>query len=125
MPIGFLVLATGAWAPYHAVVEFVITRYLYLAFIWLLWYGVGIELSGHGQSVLMPKTGRRAAGDIVAMAVGAVLLSFSWGLIEFGRGAHAQSVRVVAYFIWGVAILGFYGHDLWISRIQSNGREIT
>jgi len=79
-----------------------------LCFVWLVWYAVGIEISGRGQSVLTPKTRSRRAADALAMIFGAGV----------GMNAHYNIVPTAAWLLyptWGVTIIGFYGHDLWVS----------
>jgi len=97
--------------PLNTIVE-VIVR---LSLIWLLWYFVAIELGGNGQSILAPKTRMRRAVDLVALIFGVVLGCVA---ILVGRqfaGPPYATLVSVPYLVWGLVLIGFYGHDFWAS----------
>jgi len=91
-----------------------------LCFVWLVWYGVTIESGGGGQSVLTSKT--RARGLVDALAI-----IFGTGVgLRLNRGP-TMPVFGIMQFAWAAVIIGFYGHDLWVTirnprkRIKQHG----
>lgn len=89
---------------------------IYLLLVWLLWYLVSIEIGGKGQSILTPKTRMRRMADLFLIVVGAAVALGGLSIRrESGFVAPYSTIEAVPYFIWGVVILVFYGHDLWVS----------
>jgi hypothetical protein len=91
---------------------------IFFPLVWLLWYAVGIEIGGRGLSVLTPKTGYRRLADALAMAFGL----FGFGVLISADKAAGQIIYwpywdgiVPVHLMWALAIVGFYGHDLWAS----------
>jgi hypothetical protein len=76
-----------------------------LCFIWLVWYAVALESGGRGRSVLSARTRVPALMDVPAMILGVMV-----GLCT----TSIAQLRML-YPIWTIAIVGFYGHDLWMS----------
>ncbi|MEQ1935824.1 MAG: hypothetical protein ABL962_18360 [Fimbriimonadaceae bacterium] len=95
-------------------VPFLIDTLLFGASVWLLWYVVCIEMEGKGKSLSRSSTGRRAVFDI-----GAILFGLAVPLPLFQVSQHILS-KIVAmivntmYLVWVIAIIGFYGHDLYM-----------
>ena len=85
---------------------------IFLSLVWLLWYTVGTEIGGKGLSVLTPKTGVRQAADVLAIALGAAVLVYADSVAT--QITHETLVTPV-HLTWALAIIGFYGHDLWAS----------
>jgi len=81
--------------------------------VWLLWYAVGTETRGKGLSVLTPKTGIRRTADIVAILFGASLVPYADSIV--GGGGYYTILLSCTHILWTVAIILFYGHDLWAS----------
>jgi hypothetical protein len=89
---------------------------IYLLLIWLLWYLVGIEVGGKGQSILTPKTGMRRLADLLLIILGvAVALNGLSIRRESGFVAPYDTLEAVPYYVWGMIIVVFYAHDLWQS----------
>ena len=96
--------------------EFVSETIVYVVLIALLWYLVGIEVAGKGKSVLTPKTGFKRAADGIAIFFGtAVALVGLLVVGQFGSPTVYSNLVAIPYYIWGIAIAVFYGHDLWVS----------
>lgn len=95
----------------------------FFSLVWLLWYAVSIEIGGHGLSLVMPKTGFRRLADILAMALGIGVLIYA-GIAPAGM-LYEKFVSPV-HLLWGLTIIGFYGHDLWASlRTRRNDSAAT
>jgi len=89
---------------------------IYLLLVWLLWYLVSIEIGGKGQSILTPKTRMRRMADLFLIIGGAAVGLGGLSIRrESGFAAPYSTIEAVPYFIWGVVIAVFYGHDLWVS----------
>ena len=84
-----------------------------LCFVWLVWYAVAIEYEGSGQSVLTSKIRPRGVVDALAVMLG----------VAVGLGANRGSTRpaffIIMNLVWAAVIIGFYGHDLWITIRRS------
>ena len=93
---------------------FIVENVVRLCFVWLVWYAVSVEISGRGQSVLSPKTRVRRVADVLAVMFGSAV----W--LSGGYNLHPPAIWIL-YPIWGVAIMGFYGRDLWISFHSGRG----
>jgi hypothetical protein len=92
---------------------FAIETVVYFGFVGLLWYAVTLEAAGKGHSVLAAKTGKRAAADAFAILFGAMVLVFGV-LITSRQGPGIGPLLVfIMYAIWAIAIMVFYGRDLW------------
>jgi len=98
------------------IVEFSIEPVLYLTLVGVLWYSVGTEIQARGQSALTSKTRIRAILDLLAVGYGAVLLALCILIASGPSTIPFREGRAIGYLLWGVALVGFYGHDLWISR---------
>jgi len=95
---------------------FIVESAVRLCFVWLVWYALSIEISGGGRSVLSPKTRVRRVADALAVISGAAV----------GMSAHFNLTPTAVwmlYPIWGVAIMGFYGRDLWASFRSGPGQR--
>jgi hypothetical protein len=95
----------GSHYPLNTIVEWIVR----LSLIWSLWFCVAIELRGKGQSILAPKTRMRRAADLMAIAFGLVVGNI--GIVVGGQ----FGLLSLPYLIWALVIVGFYGHDLWVS----------
>ncbi|HXA50468.1 MAG TPA: hypothetical protein VNV86_09210 [Candidatus Acidoferrum sp.] len=86
---------------------------LYLALVGVVWYLVGIEISGKGQSVLAAKSGMRKMADVLGIGFGAML-----GVVisldhNYVNGPRTYGIVVaILRLIWPVVIVSFYGRDL-------------
>jgi hypothetical protein len=115
--------ATYELLQWHYPINRIIDWGIFLSLVWLLWYAVSIETGGKGLSVLTPKTGIRRVADVLAIAFGACLVVYA----DFvTRSVYHQTRISSVHLIWVLAIVGFYGHDLWASfrtkRTISAGR---
>jgi len=58
----------------------------------------------------------RRMADLFLIVVGAAVALGGLSIRrESGFVAPYSTIEAVPYFIWGVVILVFYGHDLWVS----------
>jgi hypothetical protein len=113
---GCLIRITNGWSWGPPRISFAFWTTLYVMLVWLLWYLVSIEIGGKGQSILTPKTRMRRMADLFLIVVGAaVALGGLTIRRESGFAAPYSTLEAVPYFIWGVVISVFYGHDLWVS----------
>jgi hypothetical protein len=87
---------------------------VHLSLTWLLWYLVSIEVGGKGYSLLTPKTRVRGVADVLAVAFGIMVGAAGLDLPSYFLPVYARLVAA-PYLIWGVAMVSFYGHDLWSS----------
>jgi hypothetical protein len=93
---------------------FAVETVVYFGLVGLLWYAVMLEAAGNGQSVLTTKTGMRPAADALAILFGAAVGVFG-ALISQQIGPRVDSFLVgIIYIIWAIAIMVFYGRDLWL-----------
>ena len=97
--------------------DFVIETAIFFALIGFLWYLVSVEISGKNRdklSVLTAKTGMRALADIVLLAFGITLVLIGQLVrVQFGGSPSPYSNFVsIPYFVWGIVLSLFYGHDL-------------
>ena len=79
-----------------------------LCFVWLVWHAVAIEFGGRGHSVLTAKTRFRGVLDALVVIFGAAV-----GM-RLHRGVTIPVFGIMD-FVWGGVIMGFYGHDLWVT----------
>jgi hypothetical protein len=105
-------------APYLFWPDFILETVLYFGLIGLLWYFVAVEISERSReklSALTSKTGMRTASDVVLIAFGAGLAGFGQLVRhQFGGVPDTHSNLIaVPYFVWAIALIVFYGHDLW------------
>jgi hypothetical protein len=116
--IRFLLLRlSDSWLPGYYPIQFITETFVYFFLVGLLWYLVSIELRGNGQSVLTSKTRARKAADGLTILCGIVLCIlgvFVRG--QFGAVTTYSNLVAIPYYIWGLAIIGFYGHDLWATE---------
>lgn len=81
--------------------------------IGLVWYTVGVELSGRGESVVASRLPFRRSVD-----VGAIILGLLVGLTGLSAMGDLAPLRFYSglvgtlYFVWAVVIVGFYSRDL-------------
>jgi hypothetical protein len=85
-----------------------------LPLIWILWYGVAIEIHGRGRSVLASKTRVPILVDALAIAYAVVVLALGANAVRYLAPTYAR-LLAAPYLTWAIAIAGFYGHDLWAS----------
>ena len=106
--------------PQYYSVEVVLETVIFLVLIGLLWYAVAIEFEGNGNSVLTPRMRMRRTADAAMMLFGTLLGVV--GLIvrgQFGAITIYSNIVAIPYYLWALAIIGFYGHDLWASWNQN------
>jgi len=111
-----LLRLSDSWLPAYYPIQFVTETFVYFFLVGLLWYLVSIELRGNGQSVLTSKTRARKAADSLTILFGIVLCIL--GVLvrgQFGAVTTYSNFVAMPYYVWGLAIIGFYGHDLWVS----------
>lgn len=102
------------FSPYYPL-NLVVESVIRFSLIWLLWYAVSIEIGGAGQSVLTPKTRMRKVADVIAILFGAVVgVVGVLGSRPCGS-IFARLMVVLPILLWPLVIMGFYGHDLWVS----------
>lgn len=101
------------WGNYQQVL--IVQAIIRLSFVWLVWYAVSIEIGGGGQSVLSCKTPIRGVIDALAAIFGAIVGLGGGFLTRHIGGTNYARLVWVPHLIWAVAIMGFYGHDLWVS----------
>ncbi len=91
----------------------VINAVVFLALVGLLWYVVGLEIGGGGSSTILAKTRFRPIFDVLAIGFGIVLFRYADSGMEAGYyyGTGVGFIRL----LWIVAIIAFYGHDLWVT----------
>lgn len=102
--------------PQYYRVEIVLETVVFLVLVGLLWYAVTIEIQGNGESILTARTQMRRTADVVIMLFGALLGII--GLVvrgQFGAVTLYSNFVAVPYYLWAFLIIGFYGHDLWVS----------
>jgi hypothetical protein len=102
------------FSPYHPLNLFV-ESIIRFSLIWLLWYVVSIEIGGAGQSVLTPKTRMREVADVLAIGFGAAVGVLGALYSRPVGGTFTKPIIILPYLIWPIVIMGFYGHDLWVS----------
>lgn len=94
-------------------IDILLRTVVFLPLVWLLWHIVAIELSGHGLSVLTPRTRFRRSADLLALVWGARV---AWLGSTIVRSESVYWILVsMPYFLWAALIVSFYGHDLWAS----------
>jgi hypothetical protein len=99
---------------------------VYFGLVWLLWYAVALEVAGRGQSTLTPRTGRRGLADTLSVLFGAFVGVF--GVLSSNpMGSPVRSLLVgVTYLLWALAIIVFYGRDLWVHfRTRQNKTRLA
>jgi len=86
---------------------------IYFVLVGLLWYAVGIELSGGGRSVLSQKSGRRKLMDRAGVCFGVALFPIAM-LVHGPLSSHKLYANLVTlpYLVWAVVITWFYWRDL-------------
>lgn len=104
--------ATYELLKWHYPLNSIVDWGTFFSLVWLLWYAISIEIGGKGLSVLTPKTGVRRLADVLAIAFGAASWVFA-GYIS--RSVGWAVLLTPVYMIWVMALIGFYGHDLWAS----------
>jgi hypothetical protein len=94
-----------------------VETFLFIGLVWLLWYLVSVEVSGRGQSILTSKVRFRIVADVLAMLFGVALSVMGFNIYERGFGFVTTYSTLVSapYFLWALAIVAFYGHDLWVA----------
>ncbi len=103
---------THEWLAKHYPLAAIVDLATFFSLVWLLWYALGIEMGGKGLSVLAAKTGVRRVADVIAMGFGACLLVYADYVT---RSVFHQIWVTLVHMLWALAIIGFYGHDLWAS----------
>jgi hypothetical protein len=79
----------------------------------VIWYLVGIEISGKGQSVLAARSGMRKSADLLGIAFGAMLGAVILVSNNQVGGPRAYGIIVALLrLLWPLAIMSFYGRDL-------------
>ena len=117
-------LTRNIWQWGHPQIDFVLQTALFFLLVWLLWYLVSIEIGGKGHSILTPKTRMRRISDLLLMVFGtAVGLGGLTVRHDLGVSGPYSNLVAVPYYIWGVVISVFYGHDLWASVSSSRHRR--
>lgn len=119
----FLVAFTDRWFP-SPQTHYAVETIIYFLLVGVLWYTVSLEIGGTGRSVVTRATGIRLTTDVFAVAFGAAL-GFAGAEVryQFGHPATTYSDLVsIPYFIWSVAIMVFYGRDLFLGT-RGTGTE--
>lgn len=112
----WLIRLTNGWSWGHARITFAFWTTLYFVLVWLLWYLVSIEIGGKGRSVLAPKTGTPRTANLFLIIIGAAVGLCGLSIRHESAFADPYSTLVaMPYFVWGIVIVVFYGHDLWVS----------
>jgi hypothetical protein len=95
-------------------IQFIFETVIYIGLVGLLWFVVSLEVAGRGRSILTPKTGARAAVDLLATFFGVGVVAF--GIVWSGRLGRPLNVRIagITFLVWGIVIVSFYGRDLWL-----------
>jgi len=103
------------WTLRYPLLQFIIETVIYMVLVWLLWYMVSIEIGGKGQSILTPRTRIRRIADVFLILFGILVATLGFLLApDFLRTAYSNLVTI-PHYIWGLAIIAFYGHDLLAS----------
>jgi|SRR5579859_951887 len=111
-----LLRLADSWFPAYYPIQFVTETIVYFFLVGLLWYLMSLELRGNGQSVLTSKTRVRKTVDGLIILFGIALCIL--GVLvrgQFGAVSTYSNFVAIPYYIWGLAMIGFYGHDLWAS----------
>lgn len=121
----FLTGLTDKWLFGYYPIEFILETIIYFVLVGLLWYIVSIETAGKGRSVLATKIGCRRSVDILAIIFGIVLAVvgiFVRG--QFGIVSAYSNLVAIPYYVWGIAVVVFYGHDLWASSSAAQEQSV-
>ncbi len=113
-------IADRLWSRYYPL-NLVVELIVYLSLVWLVWYVVSVEMGGKGVSVLTPKTGMRKVSDALVIIFGALLGAAGLWVAGQFPGLYGRLVST-PYLVWALAVLSFYGHDLW-ACFRSTRRE--
>lgn len=113
IPAGLRSATPCCWGYLSYPVDLALDTIVYFGLVWLVWYGVSVEIRGGGQSVLASKTRMRAVADALAIVFSVAMVAYG---LEIRSGFRAPSaywnVVAVPYYIWGVSVMIFYGRDL-------------
>jgi len=110
---------TNGWLRNQYPLDLIVDVTVFLSLVWLLWYAVAVEIGGKGLSVLTPRTGHRRIADVVVIALGAYLVVYA---DRITLSVYHQTWVTPVHLVWIIAIVGFYGHDLWAS-FRAAGNE--
>ncbi len=104
--------ATSYFWPIYAV---------YMLLIIALWYAAGYELDFRQRnqgSAILNKMRYRSGLDIIFVILGVLSLLGGIGARREFRhmiSATYGNVLSIPYFLWAIALVGFYGHDFYMS----------
>jgi len=105
-------LSDAVFGPSH-VSRILLETAVYFVLVGLLWYTVGIELSGGGTSVLSQKSGRRKLMDRAGICFGLVLFPVAvYVRVQFLPDKLYANFVALPYLLWAVVIIWFYWRDL-------------
>jgi hypothetical protein len=105
------IVTNGLLANHYPLLP-IVNLSVFFSLVWLLWYAVSIEIGGRGRSVLTPKTGFRRVVDVLVIAFGISLVAYA---DRTTVSVYYQTPVSFVHLLWVLAIMGFYGHDLWAS----------
>lgn len=101
---------SSTWLLGHFRIQLFLDTIVYFGLVWLVWYIVSVEIGGGGRSVVAARTGLTKTLDILAIVFGAAIALIS--RLICGQVPYSALIAV-PYVAWSVAIIVFYGHDLW------------
>lgn len=102
------------WLVDHYPVSIVLPVVIRLSAIWLLWYLVAVEIGGRGSSALAQKTRLRKLVDLAAISFAGYLVASGAPFVN-NSSAWTHTLMGMQWILWALVIVGFYGHDLWVS----------
>ena len=105
----------SAWLLYWC--YFAIDTVVFVFFVAILWYVVGIEVDSCRKGLwgaVTRKSHIRGLLDLVFVAFGVVVVHQGQLITKMGGfGTVYSYALVIPYVIWGCVIAVFYGRDLW------------
>ena len=95
-------------------VNYVLEVVVYFGLVWLVWYLAVVEVQGGGRSAVAPKGWIRVPTNIFAIlfGLGIVCLGLQVRLLGHSGTYVYWNIMAAPYFVWGLTIAFFYGHDL-------------
>ncbi|HKV39298.1 MAG TPA: hypothetical protein VJX67_08800, partial [Blastocatellia bacterium] len=94
-------------------IELIIETVIYLTLVWVVWYVLGVEITGGGTRALAAGSRMRRVVDICAIVFGSALAVTGLLVVsQFGSPTAYSTAVAVPYFIWATTMIIFYGYDL-------------